>query len=127
MKQNYTFEEILKQIEFPGEDEKIITAYLEGMDFTARVMDAVYAEKQKASRVIPWVIFALGNLGLMIFLGTNSFILENTISTGLGTFLFLFPTITLFGSLTGLILTMDTSSLIEKISGWLRKAQIPGF
>ena len=103
-------EKALKSIEFPGEDEKNILQQLESRNMAENITtQSQLLEKPAKYRI--WVVFAVLNLLLLFFLGSNNFILHYffAFQEMLATLFFLFLGLTFLGSLIGLILNMDTS------------------
>ena len=103
-------EKALKSIEFPGEDEKNILQQLESRNMAENITtQSQLLEKPAKYRI--WVVFAVLNLLLLFFLGSNNFILHYffAFQEMLATLFFLFLGLTFLGSLIGLILNMDTT------------------
>lgn len=103
-------EKALKSIEFPGEDEKNILHQLESRKIAENIAtQSQLLEKPAKYRI--WVVFAVLNLLLLFFLGSNNFILHYffAFQEMLATLFFLFLGLTFLGSLIGLILNMDTT------------------
>ncbi len=104
-------EEVLKLIEFPGEDEEKIRQFLQEHHFVDRVMEQILNYGHRSRKIFLWAIFSALNLLLLFFLGVNPvmvteyFGLQNSLSQ----FFYLFLGLTLSGSLVGLVLSLDTT------------------
>jgi hypothetical protein len=115
-------EEALREIEFPGAEEKRIGAYLEERHFVDRVMAGVARTERRTGRTILWGAFALLNLLLLVVLGASQPVLDALKDTPVvedvgeyleavpqeaapAQFFFLFLGLTFVGSLVGLVLS----------------------
>ncbi|MBN2531764.1 MAG: hypothetical protein JXB88_02670 [Spirochaetales bacterium] len=121
-------EELLKSIEFPGEEEKKITEYFDSRDFTMLVVEAIHEKNVRMKKILFWVIFIILNILVMSLLGTNHFIIDKffAFQNTLSVLFFLFLGVSLFGGLIGLIIHIDTSwihDFYEWINGTIRRNQ----
>ncbi len=112
-------EAILEQIEFPGEDETRIGAYLRHARLAERVMERIGSARIGLGRAVMWGAFSLANTVLLVLMGTNRIILEGFLSSqeALCSFFFLFLGMTFLGSLVGLVFTLDTSWFTHLLVG----------
>lgn len=112
-------DDILKEIEFPGEDGKAISAYLASSGLTDTVMRSVLAAPGRSRRAVLWAAFAAANLTILGLLGINgpmhSFLLG--LQQALVRFFFLFLALSAMGAIFGFILTIDT----RRFSRWARR------
>ena len=104
-------EKILKSIEFPDEDSKIIKQYLDNRDFSANVMRAIEERNNRVKRIIFWIVFTLLNIIILSLLGTNQFMKNDyfALHNALATLFYLFLGVSIFCGITGLIIYIDKS------------------
>ncbi|MBN1411983.1 MAG: hypothetical protein JW969_14135 [Spirochaetales bacterium] len=112
-KKDMKIEEILKKIEFPGENEEWIMACLSKTEFVRQVMSRVNQKMVMARKVVFWVVFSLANLFLLSLFSADRTILQNIINefSVLTTLYYVFLGMAFVGGLMGLIFNMDTSWL----------------
>ncbi len=110
---NNTIEDILRTIEFPGEDKAAIDEYLKGHDFTDSVMNRIQELHISETKSLFWLLFILLNVVLLLFVGGNRYLLFDFLGLhkNLSNFFFLFLGLTLMGGLIGFVLTFDTEKI----------------
>lgn len=103
-------DELLKRIEYPGDDALRIAEYLDRTGFVDLVMRRVHELTRQTRKTLLWGLFALLNLLLLVLFGTNSLFIPEffALQADLALFFFLFLGITLLGSVVGLVLSLDT-------------------
>lgn len=111
--QNDRLDEILRGIEFPGEDEAAIRSYLAGCRLADRVIAQTVHHTRSTRRTVFWAVFAVLNLLLLAVTGSNSYLHNDYFyqQEGLQQFFFIFLSLTFLGGVGGLILSLDTSWL----------------
>ena len=104
-------EKILREVEFPGEDEKEILAYLREHPLCDGIMDKITRLGARSPRQTAWAVFCLLNLVLLALLGTSNYIVRDffAIQATLSQVFFLFLGLSFLGGLVGLVLCLDTS------------------
>ena len=104
-------DEILKNIEFPGEENQKLHEFSADRDFVNKVMKAIEAENKRIKMLVFWFLFILIHILILLFLGTNKFIQNEyfAFSDTLQTIFYLFLGISLSGGIIGLIVQLDTS------------------
>ena len=110
---NDELDKLLRGIEYPGEDEEAIRAYLEERQFVDRVMARVYLAAHPYRKAYLWGLFSAINLALLALMGINPFILTEffALQNALAQFFFLFLGLSFLGGLVGLVMSLDTSWL----------------
>lgn len=103
--------EILSDIEFPGEDGEMLLSYLQERHFIERVMAQIHELHRKSRKTLLWGVFCLLNLILLVIFGTSQPFVQDffALQKELAQFFFLFLGLTFLGSLIGLVLSLDTS------------------
>ena len=106
---------VLRGIEFPGEERGTILRFLEKTDFGDRVMTGIElaAQRRKTKRTLYWVFFLLFNLALILLSGAENGLLRELFSfEQIFSIIFsLVLGIIILATTIGLILTIDTSWL----------------
>jgi len=107
----YRLDELLKGIEFPGEDEAAVRAYLAHSRLADRVVAQTVRDARATRRSVLWAVFAVLNLLLLALTGSNSYMHSEFFfqQEALKQFFFLFLGLTFLGGVGGLIFSLDTS------------------
>jgi hypothetical protein len=119
MTDNRRLDDILKGIEFPGEDGRTIAAFIASSRLTDTVMRNVLAAPGRSRRAVLWAAFAAANLTILALLSISdpmrSFLFG--LQQALVRFFFLFLAMSAMGAIFGFILTIDT----RRFSRWARR------
>ena len=119
MTDNRRLDDILKEIEFPGEEERAVAAFIAASRITDTVMRSVMAAPGRSRRAVLWAAFAAANLTILALLSISdpmrSFLFG--LQQALVRFFFLFLALSAMGAIFGFILTIDT----RRFSRWARK------
>jgi hypothetical protein len=111
--QSERLDEILRGIEFPGEDEAAIRSYLENYRLADKVAAQTTRDIRATRRSVFWGVFALLNLMLLALAGSNSYMHTHYFfqQNALQQFFYIFLGLTFLGGTVGLIFSLDTSWL----------------
>ncbi len=114
-----SLEDMLRSIEFPGEDPDALDAYLRTRGFAEAVMRRIDAKQGGVRKAAAWAGFAAADIGVLGVLGSSDAL--RTILFGLQQalerFFFLFLGLAAIGGIFGFLLTIDTS----RFSRWARR------
>jgi hypothetical protein len=108
---NDRLDEILRGIEFPGEDEAAVYAYLAHSRLADRVVAQTFRDLRATRRSVLWAVFAVLNLLLLALSGSNGYMHNEFFfqQEALKQFFFLFLGLTFLGGVGGLIFSLDTT------------------
>ncbi|MBN1697354.1 MAG: hypothetical protein JW881_07555 [Spirochaetales bacterium] len=103
-------ENILKQIEFPGESWNEIMKQIRGRNLENKIMKKIHGRNERAWRVYFWIVFTILNFLILSVMGTNKYIITDyfSLNNDLAALFFLFLGISLLGGLIGLIANANT-------------------
>ena len=120
---------ILAEIEFPGENAADIRLHLEQRQLPQAIMQQLEDAAVRFRRIIFWIVFAVINLIMLCTSGTSHYVVHELLAydNTLATFFFLFLGLSLLGSLVGLVLNLDTTRLPEPHFNRLLPAFSQGF
>jgi hypothetical protein len=108
---NDRLDELLGGIEFPGEDEAAVRAYLAHSRLADRVVAQTFRDLRATRRSVLWAVFAVLNLLLLALSGSNGYMHNEFFfqQEALKQFFFLFLGLTFLGGVGGLIFSLDTT------------------
>lgn len=103
-------DKILKTIEFPGEDEVEITEWLSTSQFTDLVMSEIFMIQKRARVKAGWGLFAVAQIFILILSVSDlpAFLIIQELHKTLSQLFYLFLSLTVIGSITGFLLSLDT-------------------
>jgi hypothetical protein len=119
-------DDILKNIEFPGNRGDNITRYLNENDFTGKVMKKAVHHRAMVNKAALWASFTIINLVILSILGIDGSFMRIYLSlhSTLTYFFFFFLGLSFLGGLCGLILNIDTSWMgafdFRELEGYVR-------
>jgi hypothetical protein len=104
-------ENILRKIEFPGEDDLEILTFQNKREMVSEVMKRVNRRILLVRKTVFWIVFTILNLFVLFLFGTDRSILQNILVGDyvLSSFYYLFLGLAFVGGLIGLIFNIDTS------------------
>ncbi len=111
--QSDRLDDLLRGIEFPGEDEAAIRSYLENCRLADKVTARTTRDIRATRRSVFWGVFALLNLLLLALAGSNSYMHTDYFfqQDALQQFFYIFLGLTFLGGTVGLVFSLDTSWL----------------
>ena len=103
-------DKILKTIEFPGEDGVEITEWLSTSQFTDLVMSEIFMIQKRSRVKAGWALFAVVQIFILILSVSDmpAFLIIQELHKTLSQLFHLFLSLTIIGSITGFLLSLDT-------------------
>lgn len=111
-------DDVLKTVEFPGEDENAVRSYLEKAELPKKVMEALRSTVFRRHRMRNWGLVAAAALFLLLVLGANEYVTEFLffLQSAITMFLaILFATLFVIG-LIGLFINVDYSRISRTLN-----------
>ena len=111
-------DDVLRTIEFPGEDEKAVANYLEKAELPRKVMETLKNTVFRRHRMRNWGLVAAAALLLLLVLGANEYVTEFLffLQSAITMFLaILFATLFVVG-LIGLFINLDYSRISKAVN-----------
>lgn len=110
--------DVLRAIEFPGEDENTVRNYLEKADIPTKVMEALRSTVFRRHRMRNWGLVSAAALFLLLVLGANEYVTEFLffLQSAISFFLVILFAILFVVGLIGLFLNVDYSRLSKTLN-----------